>query len=90
MSTALHHAEDPVDEVGEGCRGDAICGADVVMHALKEGEQETGGSRWETGTAAFDHSDRRYHAVVAGRCVIVEDTSIHARLADDVVGEAFE
>ena len=90
MSTALHYAQDPVNEVGESRRGDAICCPDVVLHAFEEGEQEAGGGSGETGATAFDHGDGWYHAVITGRCVVVEDAGIHTCLADNVIGEALE
>lgn len=90
MSSALHDSEDPVDDIRESFCRDAVSGANIIFHALEEGENDGGGVAVHSCSSAFNHDNGGNHSVIACGGIVIKHASVHSGLSDDVVGYAFQ
>ena len=63
---------------------------DIVLHSGEDGELGFDNLLGNTCSCHDNHALGRYHSIIAGRCVIVKNTSNEVHQADDIVGGAFK
>ena len=63
---------------------------DIVLHSGEDGELGFDNLLGNTCSCHDNHALGRYHLIIAGRCIIVKNTSYEAHQADDIIGSAFK